>query len=264
MWLAAAVLAAGKIYSQPSTNQVAPLMSASGQGDAPSTYVRDVLPIVLGKCLSCHNGQTKFLPDWSDYSTAFADRVEIKRRVWDSWRGRYYKESMPVANSPQCLAMTEEDRQTIKRWVEQGAMYGTLPPQIPAASKADRMEAGRRLFGAVCIACHQANGQGVPDRFPPLAASDFLNADKRRAIQTLLNGRQGEITVNGRKFNGSMPRLPFDDTQIASVLTYVYCSFGNSGQEVLVEEVKMVRAQKTDATPVSKSAKTQNKPSQWE
>jgi mono/diheme cytochrome c family protein len=237
---------------------------ATGQVDASSTYVRDVLPIFLGKCFSCHNGQAKFLPDWSDYPTAFAHRVEIKRRVWDSWRGSYYKESMPVGNSPQCLAMTEQDRQTVKRWVEQGAIYGVVPPRTSSASKADRMEAGRRIFGTVCLPCHQANGQGVPDRFPPLAASDFLNADKQRAIQTLLNGRQGEITVNGQKFNGSMPRLPFDDVQIANVLTYVYGSFGNSGQEVLPEEVKSVRAQQTKPIPVSKAAKVDSKPSKWE
>ncbi len=231
------------IYSQSSTNTV-----------ASSTYVRDVLPIVLGKCFSCHNDRTRFLPDWSDYATAFAHRVEIKRRVWDSWQGRYYKEPMPVGNSPQCLAMTDADRQIIKRWVEQGAVYGSVPARVPGISKADRMDVGQRLFGTVCLPCHQANGQGVTGRFPPLTASDFLNADKMRAIQTLLNGRQGEITVNGQKFDGSMPRLPFDDVQIASVLTYVYSSFGNSRQEVLPDEVKRARAQKADPAPDPKTS----------
>jgi mono/diheme cytochrome c family protein len=231
---------------------------------AASTYTRDVLPIFLGKCFSCHNDQVKFLPDWSDYPTAFAHRVEIKRRVWDSWKGNYYKESMPVGNSPQCLAMTEADRQTIKRWVEQGAVYGDPPAQVSVSSRTDRLDSGRRLFGTVCMPCHQAGGQGLPGRFPPLAASDFLNADKSRAIQTLLNGRTGEITVNGQRFTGEMPRLPFDDAQIASVLTYVYSSFGNSGQDVSPDEVKSVRAQKVGADPKTKAAKTDNKPSPWE
>jgi mono/diheme cytochrome c family protein len=237
---------------------------AQSPAGASATYVRDVLPILLGKCFSCHNDQTRFLPNWSDYSTAYAKRVEIKRRVWDSWQGRYYKEPMPAGNSPQCQAMTEADRQTIKRWVEQGAVYGVLPAQASAVSRTDRLDAGRRLFGMVCMPCHQANGQGLPDHFPPLAGSDFLNADKQRAIQTLLDGRQGEITVNGRKFDGSMPRLPFDDAQIASVLTYVYGSFGNSGQEVLPDEVKLLRAQKRGSNPGPRPAKADNKPNQWE
>ena len=262
--LAVAGLLPAHGLSQRSTNYIMPFADARSEAGASSTYVRDVLPILLGKCFSCHNDQTRFLPNWSDYPTAYAERVEIKRRVWDSWQGRYYKEPMPAGNSPQCQAMTEADRQTIKRWVEQGAVYGVLPAQTPALSKADRLDAGRRLFGMVCLPCHQANGQGLPDRFPPLAASDFLNGDKQRAIQTLLDGRQGEITVNGRKFNGSMPRLPFDDAQIASVLTYVYGSFGNSAQEVLPGEVRLMRAQKNVSVSNTKPAKTENKPGQWE
>jgi mono/diheme cytochrome c family protein len=263
-WLAVISFAPARGHSQSSTNDIMPLVAVASEADMSSTYVRDVLPILLGKCFSCHNDQTRFLPNWSDYSTAYAKRVEIKRRVWDSWQGRYYKEPMPIGNSPQCQAMTEADRQTIKRWVEQGAVYGVLPAQASAVSRTDRLDAGRRLFGMVCLPCHQANGQGLPDRFPPLAASDFLNGDKQRAIQTLLDGRQGEITVNGRKFNGSMPRLPFDDAQIASVLTYVYGSFGNSGQEVRPDEVKLLRAQNNVPAHNAKSVRTDNKPGQWE
>lgn len=264
-WMLAAALAPARLFSQSSAASVAPSAAGAGNDTGSYTYTRDVLPIVLGKCYSCHNDQTKFLPNWSDYSTAFAHRVEIKRRVWDSWRGSYYKQPMPAGNSPQCQAMTEADRQVIKRWVEQGAVYGEAPAtQVAAASKDERIKAGRQLFGAVCLPCHQANGQGIPNRFPPLAASDFLNADRNRAIQTLLNGRMGEITVNGQKFNGAMPRLPFDDEQISCVLTYVYCSFGNSGQEIRPDDVKQVRAQKTEAVPDPKPVKTTEKPTPWE
>src|ERR1051326_4613931 len=105
---------------------------------------------------------------------------------------------------------------------------------------------GKRLVAVVCSACHQTTGQGIPDKFPPLAGSDFLNADKNRAIKILLHGRQGEITVNGQKFNNRMPSLPFGDEDIASALTYVYNSFGNSGKEVTAAEVKAMRAQKDD------------------
>ena len=34
---------------------------------------------------------------------------------------------------------------------------------------------GKEVFAKTCIACHQANGQGVPNAFPPLAKSDYLN-----------------------------------------------------------------------------------------
>jgi mono/diheme cytochrome c family protein len=227
----------GRAFSRTSTNAEA--LSV--------TYMRDVLPILVGRCYACHNDQVKFLPDWSDYQTAFNKRLEIRRRVWDSWKGHYYKEPMPAGYSPQTLAMTEADRLTIKLWVDQGAVRGVLPPPQAAGSKSESIELGRRLFAVTCAPCHQATGQGIPDRFPPLAASDFLNSDKRLAIKTVLNGRQGEITVNGHAYNNSMPKFPLSDEQVADVLSYVYNSFGNSGRMVTPEEVKNLRAQKDES-----------------
>src|SRR5579872_6760935 len=210
------------------------------------TYLRDILPILMGKCSRCHNEQARFVYNWLDYKTAFGDRWEIRRRVWDSWKGSYYKESMPIANSPESLAITDEERLTIRNWVAEGGLRGVAAPLDGAKSKAERIELGRRLFTSVCAACHQPTGRGLPNVFPPLAGSDFLNADKNRAVKTVINGRQGEIIVNGMKFNNSMPKFPLSDDDIANVLTFVYSSFGNAGLEVNPEEVKVLRAEPPD------------------
>src|SRR5260221_3645838 len=93
---------------------------------------------------------------------------------------------------------------------------------------------------------HQHRGYRLPSLLPPLAGSDFLNADKTRAIKIVINCRQGELIVNGRKFNNSMPKFPLRDDDIANVLTFVYNSFGNAGLEVKPEEVKTLRAQPPD------------------
>ncbi len=103
---------------------------------------------------------------------------------------------------------------------------------------------GKNIFSMTCQACHQAEGKGIPNVFPPLAGSDFLNADKERAIGIILHGKQGPVTVNGNKFNGVMPPQNLNDEQIAAVLTYVYHSFGNSGKTVTKEEVNKIRNQK--------------------
>jgi mono/diheme cytochrome c family protein len=219
---------------------------ASGETNQPPTYLRDVLPIFMGKCSRCHNEQARFVYNWLDYKTAFADRWEIRRRIWDSWRGSYYKESMPISNSPESLAITDEERLLIRNWVASGGPRGERPPPGAAKTKAEKFELGRRLFTSICAACHQPTGQGVPNVFPPLAGSDFLNADKLRAIKTVINGRQGEVVVNGLKFNNSMPQFPLGDEDIANVLTFVYNSFGNSGLEVNTEEVKLARAMPAD------------------
>ena len=210
------------------------------------TYLRDVLPIIMGKCSRCHNQEARFVYNWLDYRTAFQDRWEIRRRVWDSWRGTYFKESMPIANSPESLALTDEERLTIRNWVSGGAPRGVAPPPGAPKTKAEKIVLGRRLFTSICAACHQLTGQGLLNVFSPLAGSDFLNADKDRAIKIVINGRQGEVIVNGKIFNNSMPQFPLGDDDIANVLTFVYNSFGNAGLEVTPDEVKFLRTQPPD------------------
>lgn len=99
-------------------------------------------------------------------------------------------------------------------------------------------EKGKEVYSKVCIACHQANGQGIPGAFPPLAKSDFLNKDLNRAIGIVSKGFTGPITVNGAKFNGSMPNPNLTKQQVADVLTYVYSSWGNSKKVVTLGMVK--------------------------
>jgi mono/diheme cytochrome c family protein len=198
----------------------------------------------MGKCARCHNEQTQVPENWLDYQTAANNRWDLKRRVWDSWKGSFFKQPMPTGNSPEAQAMTEEERVLIRDWVKSGAPSGQPPASGGGQSKAERIELGKRLFTTICAACHQSNGQGIPGRFPPLAGSDLLNSDKHRAIKIVVNGLQGEVVVNGRTFNNSMPKFPLNDQDVASALTYVYNSFGNSGKDVTPAEVSAVRREK--------------------
>jgi nitrite reductase (NO-forming) len=105
----------------------------------------------------------------------------------------------------------------------------------------EQVTLGKNVFESNCLACHQANGEGIPNAFPPLAKSDFLNADHNRAIGILLNGRSGPITVNGKNFDSVMPAIALNDEQIANVLTYVLNNFGNNGGQVTPSQVKAKR-----------------------
>jgi nitrite reductase (NO-forming) len=116
-------------------------------------------------------------------------------------------------------------------------------PAPAAKTKQERIELGAGVFANNCQACHQATGEGVPDAFPPLAKSDYLNGDKIRAIKTVTGGLETKLTVNGHEFNGVMPAWSLSDEDIASVLTYVYNTWGNSGLDVTPEEVKAYRVQ---------------------
>ena len=103
---------------------------------------------------------------------------------------------------------------------------------------------GQTVYSSYCIACHQANGAGLDPAFPPLAKSDYLMADAKRAIAIVMHGKSGEITVNGKKYNGQMPDFGLNDEQITDVLNYVRNSWGNKGKAITVAEVKAVRAAK--------------------
>jgi nitrite reductase (NO-forming) len=110
------------------------------------------------------------------------------------------------------------------------------PEPVLKLSTEEMMVKGERIFKQVCAACHQPEGQGLPNAFPPLAKSDYL-ADKKKAIRALRDGLTGEIVVNGQKYNGVMPKLDLDPASIASVLTYVRASFGNALDPVTPQEV---------------------------
>ena len=84
-------------------------------------------------------------------------------------------------------------------------------------------------------------GQGISGAYPPLAGSDYLLANKYRAIHQVIKGSSGAIAVSGSTFNGIMPPQPLKDTDIAAALNYVYHSWGNKGFHVSALEVKKVR-----------------------
>jgi nitrite reductase (NO-forming) len=108
-------------------------------------------------------------------------------------------------------------------------------------SKAEQIEAGKKIYMQACFACHQTNGEGVANAFPPLAKSDYLNADPARSIDVLLKGLSGEIMVNGKKYNSIMPSQQLSDEEVAHVLTYVYNSWGNNGTVVSPKDVQKRR-----------------------
>ncbi len=132
---------------------------------------------------------------------------------------------------------------------------------MPKSTKADLMKRGKVVYNEYCKTCHQADGKGIEGVYPPVAKSDFLKKNRKRNIQNILFGLSGEITVNGKKYNGVMTPIPdkYDDKDVAAVLTYVYNSFGNRGPVVQPEEVAKVRAEGNPDASSSKKKKKKKK-----
>jgi len=113
-------------------------------------------------------------------------------------------------------------------------------------SEEAQIAAGRVLFAGTCSTCHQPTGQGIPNVFPPLAGSDLLKADPKRAVDVVLGGLTGPVKVNGQDYNSVMPPMTqLNDDEIANILTYVLGSWGNSGGKVTTAEVAERRKAKS-------------------
>ena len=116
-------------------------------------------------------------------------------------------------------------------------------------TKEDQIKAGQQLFGGTCSVCHQANGEGLSGVFPPLAKSDYIAADPKRMIGTVLHGLTGKVVVNGKEYNSVMPPMnQLNDDEVANILTYVLNTWGNPGGNIAADEVKKVRAKPVPAT----------------
>ncbi|GHA57008.1 nitrite reductase, copper-containing [Pontibacter akesuensis] len=134
-----------------------------------------------------------------------------------------------------------------KVYLPEGATIQEMPlakaPTAPvAANKDQRLALGKAVFVQNCQACHQAEGQGIKGAFPPLAKSDYLNADVDRSIGVIAHGLEGQIKVNGELYNSTMPKLKLTDEEIANVMTFILNNWGNKGGEVTTQQVAKAKA----------------------
>lgn len=128
-----------------------------------------------------------------------------------------------------------------------------LSPEDIAALKFERkIESGKKTFSAKCASCHQSNGQGLPNMFPPLAGSEWVTSDPGLITNIILKGLKGKIEVKGEIW-GTVPTqqmaaVDINDREIANVVTYVRQAWGNSASEVTEQQVSEFRAESSGQT----------------
>ncbi|MFS2213051.1 cytochrome c oxidase subunit II [Telluria sp. Tellsp104] len=96
---------------------------------------------------------------------------------------------------------------------------------------------GEKVYAANCVACHQANGQGVPSAFAPLVGSPVVLGHKAEQIAVLLNGK------HSGKYPSAMPAWKqLSDSEIASVITYTRNNWTNKADENIVQPSEVLAA----------------------
>ena len=102
------------------------------------------------------------------------------------------------------------------------------PKKVEKKETATPLGRGKLVYAAYCLACHQADGSGVPNLAPPLIQGTFV-PDKQRLITIVLNGMQ-DVEIRGEVYANPMPAFDYlSDKEIADVLTFVRSNFDNKG-----------------------------------
>jgi len=97
------------------------------------------------------------------------------------------------------------------------------------------MTAGEKIYKEKCVACHQADGNGLKGAFPPLKNSDYLKADPKRGINQVLNGSNEEMTVNGEVYKIPMPVQVTTKEDALAVINYVLKEFNGYSDDKLLK-----------------------------
>jgi mono/diheme cytochrome c family protein len=82
---------------------------------------------------------------------------------------------------------------------------------------------GMNLYQTNCANCHQVDGSGLKDLYPPLARTDLWQRVKMSELACIIkHGQKDSIQVNGKPYNAYMPANPkLQALDIAELMTYM-------------------------------------------
>jgi len=123
----------------------------------------------------------------------------------------------PVLAATDSTAATAADEDSDREWAQE-----------------ELMARGEAVYGQVCAACHQANGEGLPGAFPAIAGSPVATGSQDEHINVIYAGVQGSAMAS---FASQL-----SDVDMAAVITYQRNAFGNTvGDTVQPSQIKALR-----------------------
>ena len=112
------------------------------------------------------------------------------------------------------------------QWVaEQTKKSAAAAVDVNKVYTMDELKAeGEKVYAANCVACHQANGKGLPGTFPGLDGSKITTGPKADHINIVMNGKTGTAMAAFKHLS---------DVQIAAVVAYERNAWGNTTGDVV-------------------------------
>lgn len=98
---------------------------------------------------------------------------------------------------------------------------------------------GKTLYEANCVACHQANGEGLKGAFPPLKGSQIVtDGNLELYVDIIMNGYDARAEYGVMAAVGT--NMNFTEKEVTAIINYERSSWGNKGKKVTEEEIKKV------------------------
>ncbi len=117
---------------------------------------------------------------------------------------------------------------------------------VGLTAHAQNMQKGKKIYEAKCLACHQADGGGVPNMNAPLdGASNVVGKDIARLVRIIRYGYNERVALDGFYYSNAMTASPdLKDNEIADLLTYIRNSWSNKAPAVTIAQVQAVKKKK--------------------
>jgi cytochrome c oxidase subunit 2 len=122
------------------------------------------------------------------------------------------------------IAKTEDDYQ---QWVadQKAGAAAAAAAATETWTLDDLVAKGESVYNTNCLACHQANGQGIPGVFPAIAGSAIATGDMAGHVNIVMNGKTGTAM---QAFGAQL-----GDVDLAAVITYQRNAFGNDAGDMV-------------------------------
>jgi cbb3-type cytochrome c oxidase subunit III len=216
-------------------------------GSAAGAAAPDGKAIFAARCAACHQangtGGGPYPPLAGNADVTAADTANLILTVLNGRsgpiqvNGKTFSGNMPawkdqLSNDELAAVLTY----VRSAWTNKAAIVSA--EQVAAARNPTALS-GAGIFAAKCAACHQSGGQGT-SAFPPLNGNPHVVAtDPKEMIATIVNGRSGALTVNGKTYNGTMPtwKGQLSNADIAAVATYIRSAWTNKAPGVTEQQV---------------------------